>query len=652
MQEKQILFLKNGNDTNCRFDLETVLHFLKSLDEAEIIRKRKTEYGAIFNISFGKEYPKSKRKTHFYIEYKRLTEGFIFEIYTKEIIEDQWVTIFLKYNKEKHVFEMTTELDFAEKIRLCIFKEKENDKSNNQLIKSFLDYLISHSDNEEENLFFQSVCDQYFPEKKEIRSESLSNFLCNNGIKTYFFTKDKTQKKENYNNYVSFNDKPVQQMVSIFPYAKSVIQNATCMMLDGTFLCCKPYTAAIGLVIIDNISIPIFLSIGPSESFLLFERAYKCLEDFGIDKAKLHGLPVISDDGKALKKFISHYGIINHCFCHRHIIENFGPKSKFGSLICFLLKQGNEMKFDNNLEYILNVFNNNYKTGFITKQQRTAFKELFCPQFINGTYIIDRESLNKIHKTISLFGRPGIPSTTNHIESIHSKCNKKIKEGKVKNIYQKIMIVMQYLLKKANKEMNELSGANSQNNSFISMSLKRYLSKVANDNNNTSPIYQCPVHCGLDIYYTFLFNSAYKSDLQLKHYIPCFHTYYNDAQCSIQCIQFDYNDYYKPDNNIFQEYHVKNKWAFRRPGRKKKNKLSPRSNTLNEIEFTIDADENIKEMLLFMVKTNMKKQENIVYAINEICKLYNQTVNNFFTDINNTNNLIMSAFNIIDEFNK
>jgi hypothetical protein len=129
-------------------------------------------------------------------------------------------------------------------------------------------------------------------------------------------------------------------MTWIFPWARSIIKpRPNCIQLDGTFESMHPYTLEVLEAIFANESIPIGIGLSPSETEVSYTRLYDHLTDVleGEDKERLKRIPFMSDQGQALKAFMTKKSL-QWLLCRRHLIEGAGARSLGGDWIRRLLK--------------------------------------------------------------------------------------------------------------------------------------------------------------------------------------------------------------------------------------------------------------------------------------------------------------------------
>jgi hypothetical protein len=129
-------------------------------------------------------------------------------------------------------------------------------------------------------------------------------------------------------------------------------------------------------------------------------------------------LPILTDQGTALRAFVDNFGLIWK-LCHRHIIESMGAKSCFGRwaarlLRCFSPRQWRRTCHVIQREMIGRKFN----------EEDPAYKSLMR---LLGR-LQDRHPLSDIRRW-ACWWRLGCPRTTNSTESVNGHLNAEIKKG-------------------------------------------------------------------------------------------------------------------------------------------------------------------------------------------------------------------------------
>ena len=99
-------------------------------------------------------------------------------------------------------------------------------------------------------------------------------------------------------------NRQIHSMVWIESHALSVLKRASFVELDCSFYVFAPYIYCIPQAIICNESLPLGLSIGPSESHYAYSQFYDFLKKTDSEVFDtIKKLPVLSDEGKALIKY-------------------------------------------------------------------------------------------------------------------------------------------------------------------------------------------------------------------------------------------------------------------------------------------------------------------------------------------------------------
>ena len=235
----------------------------------------------------------------------------------------------------------------------------------------------------------------------------------------------------------------VHSFVYIDLRAFKVVQSSSCIELDCTFDALSPYVLNIPVAIIKNEEIPLGFSMGPSESHCVYQNFYDLFESRfpGVLKNK----PILSDEGSGLLYFCNMIKQSNpyfkHFLCFRHIIEKFGSSESLAKLVSYLLYSFSEKEFlekwDLKRKQITSeVINSKHQKQFcsIFKCEITHNGEISDPDVENITQLPwNRSELS-------------VPLTTNHVESIHGKLNKKLQD--VRTLEESIVKILEYFDKR------------------------------------------------------------------------------------------------------------------------------------------------------------------------------------------------------------
>lgn len=207
--------------------------------------------------------------------------------------------------------------------------------------------------------------------------------------------------------------------------------------LDCSF-CLKPYVFSIIMGILDNESIPLSFSIGPSEKSDIFQIGFNELKKYGADLTKL---PILSDMGSAIEKFCTTNCIKFHFWCWRHIIESFGSRTFVSLIIRRILKCNSINDFESSLiESYLDLINLNVDENIILKFNRfvgydydpvsnTISKNQYCDN-IKKWAIWERYAFS-------------VATCSNHLEATHRVVKRDSKQ--YHSIYNKLRAIIDRL---------------------------------------------------------------------------------------------------------------------------------------------------------------------------------------------------------------
>ena len=321
-----------------------------------------------------------------------------------------------------------------------------------------------------------------------------------------------------------------------------LIQNGDFIELDASFEVFKPYVYCIPSIIIKNESFPFGLVIGPTESMDLYDTIYTTIKELNESLfQKLIKLPLLSDEGKALQALANKYELL-HFLCYHHLIQKFGASSAMGLLVSELLYISDKYEFHHYWSTNINMIKRIYSDT--TEDNKKRFCKLFLVEwngedFINPPKFDDQAKWRRQEFHVS--------TTTNHVESMHSKLNSKT--AFVRNFMKKLKIVLEYLNKRRTRALKRPN-------------FNRIVKKI------TSPDHRSCL-CKLPFLH-HLYSINVKKDYINKvnpEEFPCDHTigYYENEMIKINYIdipnKISYFSYDKngkwlfPEtNNIFREY--------------------------------------------------------------------------------------------------
>lgn len=413
IKQKEIYFFPN----NTNLDFANFLFFLPNNYQCDFQKTSISDYSIRINITLD-----NKLIFHVYVDKKfekisaKLDENGYLLNWKLEFIQEKNSNFFIFYLPDIIIEEShhNYEHPFIKVGRKIVMSNEY--QINQNIIIFYNNKMIQHS------IKFHN----HYLQKNSFIKFLNDNFKGSFKIYQTLFKNDKYVKLE--------NDHYLFGLSWVLPWTGSIIkQDFNCFMIDTTFKAVSPYTLTIFNVIHSNNSIPVCISISPSEKWISYDRAYKhltkYLRDININKNLLL-YPFLSDKGKAIKKF-SQINYINLIYCHRHIIENFGSSTITANWVMRILKTNTSEEYQKLRIIIINEINLVYPN--------LLFK--FGNVYIKNS-TINNDKLDKLLQMLDVIGiridedfhkrkwarwmRYGCPTTTNAIESIHSHINANI----------------------------------------------------------------------------------------------------------------------------------------------------------------------------------------------------------------------------------
>ena len=235
----------------------------------------------------------------------------------------------------------------------------------------------------------------------------------------------------------------------VAPWAPSVIKTkGSYFSLDASFYALRPYVYCVPHVIYCNSSIPIGISIAPSETAGLYEQFFELLP--GESAERLRQKICITDEGVAVGSFLSSHGI-RQVLCHRHLIQSFGASGLLGALVRSILKSSSPESFAKRKDHAKNVILEMEKRG-----KKIPVEKL------DKYYTLTNQSADPKKDYISkwaLWLRKSVTNTTNHVESFHRTINMAVRpHGKKVGFVKALHIIIEEIKKKREQWMRFAEG--------------------------------------------------------------------------------------------------------------------------------------------------------------------------------------------------
>ena len=296
---------------------------------------------------------------------------------------------------------------------------------------------------------------------------------------------------------------PIHSLIYISPLYKDIIQRSNCIELDTSFFAMRPYVYCVPYGIINNESIAIGLSVGPTETKQLYMQFYELIKDsdsetFDILKTK----PIISDEGVALIAFANDLSL-EQFFCFKHLINKFGPNSQIAAIVRSLLFKQSREEFDIFWERNLSSITEIYLRS--NDKQKKQFEKLFLTEFDTETSSFSCPQFDS--QALWTRGPKRIPTCSNHSEANHMHINEKI--GKTILFSKRIKKILEYLQK---KEKKFLTRPNLQR---LLQNIKKKRNYILNYKDLSNDHCQCRID--------FFKNNLYNTQLPCVHNIVDYH---------------------------------------------------------------------------------------------------------------------------------
>ena len=219
----------------------------------------------------------------------------------------------------------------------------------------------------------------------------------------------------------------LQKISIVFPWAEFILDQCHYIELDASFYGTKPYSYCVMHAIFLNESIPVSLSIAPTECSELYLASIRDIQKISNDRIHWHEKVVLSDMGKSIKSACKKFNIEQY-FCHRHILEYFGSSCVLGLFCSKLLKCKSFVKYE---QVRLEIFNElrlyeeeRKALGTYSKEFKKKVKDLTI--MLNG---YDADSRSNYH--VSKWGlwirrEKHVGRCSNHEEGFHSYVNRSL----------------------------------------------------------------------------------------------------------------------------------------------------------------------------------------------------------------------------------
>ena len=325
------------------FDFISFVDFAKTIDgkyfaDPMVKKKDKSSHIKVYQLVFV-DIPKSKYKYSFHITFG---ENFM------------PIRVFLKYymNKFLYIYEegrkkyidILNEEPFSVNQDQYDFTPHEKHFRKNSLLSQVATYFTTYLRPCPDCVisYFHKILNIHikeslvFPQQQRISNVSDLLDYCPGHIKVSY------QKIEDH--------VEVRYLSIIFPWAFDVLAVAHYLELVASFYTMNPYTFCLSQAIYFNESIPLSITLSPTESTVLYEMIFDHFDELSENKIKWNEQLVLSDMGSAIQ-LVCKSNKIKQFFCHRHILQHFGSSSVLAIfcnrlLHCFSFHEYSQVVFE------------------------------------------------------------------------------------------------------------------------------------------------------------------------------------------------------------------------------------------------------------------------------------------------------------------
>lgn len=494
----------------------------------------------------------------------------------------------IKYSKiysKLHTKERIVYL-FKNKIRQSLDPNLPIQVENNKGISEFSDFYNNQSvDKTKQNQITASLFYSVAPfDLKTIKRTQYKTLNPDNSLEGIFNNFGGTLFKFHPKESINLTEYPFEVFAYFSPYFEEIVEStqfeiATTIELDATFRVLSPYALCIPTVIFRNTGIPLGILISPSEKTSLYCMFFEALKKFDEVKEnseenslflKFIKKKYLTDEHKSFTKLSTIYGLEMYN-CMVHLIRSIGANSLLGLLLKDMLFTFSGEEWSNNLSRFYHTFNILYE---FSDKKESDIRFIKVSQVLGldsyGNEVQVKKEYSPLYKRLEY----NVPSTTNHVESMHKQLNTIIK-GKRLSLQLRLAITIKYIIDRTFR--TDIS-AHLNLKSHLK-NLQKNAEKAISKNKNIKSYYmKSYCNCYKQIYYSELFwttipciHTILKEDFDVKYYVN-------------QMKNYDFNFSFKKDN--LKVYDISTDLTFRK--RKARNDNNADDDDQTPINMKID----------------------------------------------------------------
>lgn len=303
----------------------------------------------------------------------------------------------------------------------------------------------------------------------------------------------------------------LQTLSIVFPWAEQLIEKVNYIELDASFEGLKPYVYCVSQAIFNNESVPLSITVAPSENHILYENFFTGMNAITKSIIDWSDKVILSDMGRAIKKACNSFNA-KQCYCHRHIIEHFGSHSGLGLFVIRLLLCYSELNYNHIRGEINQELNNYVAERKVLKTYTKKFIKKEKDLRIMLSYKNASPKNNFYYKKWALWVRQDnhVARCSNHAEGFHAVVNKSL--GSKRSFVSKLKNLIDRSIDHASLFTTRKGGSLRRKRQKI---IDKIISKLANKDFEIMSLCKECCNCGEDVFSSFL----YGSDISCSHQI-------------------------------------------------------------------------------------------------------------------------------------
>ena len=241
--------------------------------------------------------------------------------------------------------------------------------------------------------------------------------------------------------------KNIHSIIYILPQIEKILEKGNTIELDASFFVFRPYVYCVPNLIVHNESVPLGFIVGPTEKKDIYSNFYTFLKSVNDELYNtLIKLPVLSDQGAGLIAFTKEFNL-KQFFCIRHLLNKFGANTALCAVLKKLLFAADYNEFKHlwkmHQDLIITELNNS------SQKRINQFNSLFNINFEQNDKNIEIPEETSLSQSLWERAAYGVPTCSNHSESIHSHLNRLCKT--IRKYPKRVVELMKFIESRLNE---------------------------------------------------------------------------------------------------------------------------------------------------------------------------------------------------------